>query len=83
MANTHAIVIGGSFSGLFAGRVLSEFFDRVTVLDRDSFPEGVQDRAGVPQARHVHGLLIRGLWGVRARVSRLRAPGNREGRHLS
>ncbi len=62
MASTHAVVIGGSFSGLFAGRVLSEFFDRVTVLDRDSFPQGVEDRAGVPQARHVHGLLVRGLW---------------------
>src|SRR5690349_18504791 len=61
MASTHAVVIGGSFSGLFAGRVLSEFFDRVTVLDRDAFPQGVEDRAGVPQARHVHGLLVRGL----------------------
>jgi 2-polyprenyl-6-methoxyphenol hydroxylase-like FAD-dependent oxidoreductase len=62
VANTHAIVIGGSFSGLFAGRVLSDFFDRVTVLDRDGFPDVVKDRAGVPQARHVHGLLVRGLW---------------------
>lgn len=61
MARTHAVVIGGSFSGLFAGRVLSEFFDRVTVLDRDTFPAGIEDRAGVPQARHVHGLLVRGL----------------------
>ena len=61
MGRTHAIVIGGSFSGLTAGRVLSEFFDRVTVLDRDAFPEGTRDRAGVPQARHVHGLLVRGL----------------------
>jgi 2-polyprenyl-6-methoxyphenol hydroxylase-like FAD-dependent oxidoreductase len=61
VARTHAIIIGGSFSGLFAGRVLSDFFDRVTVLDRDSFPEGGEDRAGVPQARHVHGLLVRGL----------------------
>jgi 2-polyprenyl-6-methoxyphenol hydroxylase-like FAD-dependent oxidoreductase len=61
MARTHAVVIGGSFSGLAAGRVLSEFFDRVTVLDRDNFPAGAADRAGVPQARHVHGLLVRGL----------------------
>lgn len=61
MARTHAVVIGGSFSGLFAGRVLSDFFDRVTVLDRDAFPAGIEDRAGVPQARHVHGLLVRGL----------------------
>jgi 2-polyprenyl-6-methoxyphenol hydroxylase-like FAD-dependent oxidoreductase len=62
MASTHAVVIGGSFSGLFTGRVLSDFFDRVTVLDRDAFPVGIEDRAGVPQARHVHGLLVRGLW---------------------
>jgi 2-polyprenyl-6-methoxyphenol hydroxylase-like FAD-dependent oxidoreductase len=41
--------------------VLAEFFDRVTVLDRDTFPDGIEDRAGVPQARHVHGLLVRGL----------------------
>jgi 2-polyprenyl-6-methoxyphenol hydroxylase-like FAD-dependent oxidoreductase len=61
MGQTHAVVIGGSFSGLAAGRVLSEFFDRVTVLDRDKFPESIEDRAGVPQARHVHGLLVRGL----------------------
>ena len=61
MGRTHAVVIGGSFSGLAAGRVLSEFFDRVSVLDRDKFPDGVEDRAGVPQARHVHGLLVRGL----------------------
>src|SRR5215472_14301183 len=61
MGRTHAVVIRGSFSGLAAGRVLSEFFDRVTVLDRDQFPQGIEDRAGVPQARHVHGLLVRGL----------------------
>jgi len=61
MASKHAIVIGGSFSGLAAARVLVDFFDRVTVLDRDSFPEKIVDRAGVPQARHVHGLLVRGL----------------------
>ncbi|HZO82396.1 MAG TPA: hypothetical protein VFB33_11950 [Candidatus Binataceae bacterium] len=61
MATTHAVVIGGSFSGLFAGRMLADFFDHVSVLDRDSFPAGAEDRAGVPQARHVHGLLVRGL----------------------
>jgi 2-polyprenyl-6-methoxyphenol hydroxylase-like FAD-dependent oxidoreductase len=61
MGRRHAVIIGGSFSGLAAGRVLSEFFDRVTVLDRDKFPQDSEDRAGVPQARHVHGLLVRGL----------------------
>jgi 2-polyprenyl-6-methoxyphenol hydroxylase-like FAD-dependent oxidoreductase len=62
MARTHAIVIGGGFAGLAAGRVLSEFCDSVTVIDRDRFPDGIEDRAGVPQARHVHGLLVRGLY---------------------
>jgi 2-polyprenyl-6-methoxyphenol hydroxylase-like FAD-dependent oxidoreductase len=61
MGRNHAVVIGGSFSGLAAARVLSESFDQVTVLDRDRFPEGAGDRPGIPQARHVHGLLVRGL----------------------
>ena len=33
MANRNAIVIGGSMAGLCAARVLSEFYDRVTVID--------------------------------------------------
>ena len=60
MASTRAIVIGGSMAGLCAARVLCDFFDRVTVIDRDSFPEGALERAGVPQSRHVHALLARG-----------------------
>src|SRR5206468_2442659 len=31
-----------------------------TVLDRDAYPVGPLDRAGVPQGRHVHALLARG-----------------------
>jgi 2-polyprenyl-6-methoxyphenol hydroxylase-like FAD-dependent oxidoreductase len=57
----HAVVVGGSISGLCAGRVLSDFFDRVTVVDRDAYPSGVEDRPGVSQGRHVHALLARGL----------------------
>ena len=34
----HAIVIGGSMGGLLAARVLSEYFERVTIVDRDRFP---------------------------------------------
>jgi 2-polyprenyl-6-methoxyphenol hydroxylase-like FAD-dependent oxidoreductase len=60
MAETHAIVIGGSIAGLSAARVLSGFFDRVTVIDRDAYPQGVSERPGVPQSRHVHALLARG-----------------------
>ncbi len=56
----HAVVIGGSMAGLLAARVLANRFDRVTVLERDSFPEGPDHRSGVPQSRHAHALLARG-----------------------
>jgi 2-polyprenyl-6-methoxyphenol hydroxylase-like FAD-dependent oxidoreductase len=39
---------------------LSDFFDKVTVIDRDTYPDGISERAGVPQSRHVHALLARG-----------------------
>lgn len=58
--DTHAIVIGGSMAGLLAARVLSERFDRVTIIERDELPDGAEYRNGVPQARHLHSLLIKG-----------------------
>lgn len=57
---THAVVIGASMAGLCAARVLTRFFDRVTLLDRDELPDGAESRAGVPQGRHVHALITRG-----------------------
>jgi 2-polyprenyl-6-methoxyphenol hydroxylase-like FAD-dependent oxidoreductase len=60
MANTHAIVVGGSMAGLCAARVLSGFYDKVTIIDRDAYPVGAHERPGVPQSRHVHALLMRG-----------------------
>jgi 2-polyprenyl-6-methoxyphenol hydroxylase-like FAD-dependent oxidoreductase len=61
MQAKRAVVVGGSIAGLCAARVLAPFFDRVTVVDRDAYPAGVEDRPGVPQGRHVHALLARGL----------------------
>lgn len=55
-----AVVIGASMAGLLAARVLSEFFERVTVLDRDNLAATVAPRRGVPQGKHTHGLLARG-----------------------
>ena len=57
---THAVVIGGSMAGLLAARVLADHFDRVTIIDRDRFPNGPEVRKGVPQANHLHLLLVRG-----------------------
>src|SRR5579884_659502 len=56
----HAIVIGGSMAGLLAARVLSEHFERVTIIERDQLLDDAQPRKGVPQGRHVHGLLAGG-----------------------
>ena len=57
---SHAIVIGASMSGLTAAGVLASYFDRVTILDRDSLPDEPEFRRGAPQSRHVHLLLPRG-----------------------
>ena len=53
----HALVIGASVAGLLAARVLSEFYERVTVLDRDTLPAGIAEhRRAVPQDRQIHGM---------------------------
>ncbi len=56
----HALVIGGSLSGLLAARVLADHFSQVTIVERDELPDGPQPRQGAPQARHAHVLLCRG-----------------------
>jgi 2-polyprenyl-6-methoxyphenol hydroxylase-like FAD-dependent oxidoreductase len=61
----HAVVIGASMSGLLAARVLSAHFDKVTLYDRDSLPSYIDNRRGVPQGRHGHGLLASGLQGLK------------------
>jgi 2-polyprenyl-6-methoxyphenol hydroxylase-like FAD-dependent oxidoreductase len=53
----HAVVVGGSLAGLLAAHVLAGHADRVTLVERDRFPEGNEPRPGVPQGRHPHVLL--------------------------
>jgi 2-polyprenyl-6-methoxyphenol hydroxylase-like FAD-dependent oxidoreductase len=53
----HVLVIGGSLAGLFAARVLADFFEKITILDRDVFPLRPDHRKGVPQSYHAHALL--------------------------
>lgn len=57
---SHAVVIGSSLGGMFAARVLSEHYDRVTVIERDALPEAPEHRACVPQSHHAHALLAAG-----------------------
>jgi 2-polyprenyl-6-methoxyphenol hydroxylase-like FAD-dependent oxidoreductase len=56
----HAVVLGAGMAGLLTAGVLSERYRTVTVVERDTLPDGALQRRGVPQGRHLHGLLSRG-----------------------
>jgi 2-polyprenyl-6-methoxyphenol hydroxylase-like FAD-dependent oxidoreductase len=55
-----AIVCGGGMGGLLAARVLSDFYQTVTVVERDKLSDKAAARRGVPQGRHSHVLSSRG-----------------------
>ncbi|MFE3017194.1 FAD-dependent oxidoreductase [Streptomyces sp. NPDC059256] len=50
---SNAIVIGAGVSGLLAAHVLADIAD-VTLIERDTLPNGPHPRRGIPQARHAH-----------------------------
>lgn len=54
-----AVVLGASVAGLLAARVLADGFPCVKIVERDEVA-GTAARRGVPQARHLHGLMERG-----------------------
>lgn len=56
----HAVVVGGGMAGLLAVRVLTNHFERVTLVERDALTDSAQARKGVPQGRMLHVLLPRG-----------------------
>ena len=56
----HAVVLGASMAGLMSARVLADFYERVTVVERDELPVPGRTRRGVPQGRHAHLLVPRG-----------------------
>src|ERR1700759_1387458 len=60
MRGGSAVVIGASIAGLCAARVLSDFYDQVTIFERDELPSTPANRTAVPQGRHVHLLMARG-----------------------
>jgi 2-polyprenyl-6-methoxyphenol hydroxylase-like FAD-dependent oxidoreductase len=55
-----AVVVGASVAGLLAGRVLSDGFADVTIIDKDPLPDEPVPRTGVPQADHAHLMLEAG-----------------------
>ncbi len=56
----HAIVVGASIGGLLAARALADYFEQVTLVDRDIFPPLGEHRKAIPQGRHVHVLHLQG-----------------------
>jgi 2-polyprenyl-6-methoxyphenol hydroxylase-like FAD-dependent oxidoreductase len=57
----HAVIIGAGMAGLLAAAALSDAFDEVTIIEKDSLPESPQFRNGVAQGAHVHTLLGYGV----------------------
>lgn len=57
---SQAVVLGAGIAGLLTARVLSEFYESVTVVERDRLPDRPAQRKGVPQGRHLHNFLSRG-----------------------
>ncbi len=60
ISSKRAVVVGGSMAGLLAARVLSDHFAEVTIVERDSLPDGADFRPTVPQGRHAHAMIERG-----------------------
>jgi monoamine oxidase len=57
----HAIVLGGSLTGLLTAQLLSKYYSKVSILEKDAVHREPEARKGQPQTRHLHGLLPGGL----------------------
>ncbi len=53
----HAVVVGGSIAGLVAARVLCDYFETVTIIERDEIEDRAVIHKSVPQGNHFHALL--------------------------
>jgi 2-polyprenyl-6-methoxyphenol hydroxylase-like FAD-dependent oxidoreductase len=56
----NAVVIGGSIAGLITAGVLSPFFERVTILERDEIADHPAIHKSIPQGNHLHLMLLSG-----------------------
>jgi 2-polyprenyl-6-methoxyphenol hydroxylase-like FAD-dependent oxidoreductase len=52
-----AIIIGAGMAGLAAAGAVTDYFDRVIMLERDRLPDRAVPRSGAAQSRHLHVLL--------------------------
>jgi 2-polyprenyl-6-methoxyphenol hydroxylase-like FAD-dependent oxidoreductase len=56
-----AVVLGAGIAGLLAAAALAESYSSVVLIERDRLPDSPVDRRGIPQGRHLHSLLSRGI----------------------
>lgn len=56
-----AVILGASISGLLAARVLADFYGKVTVVERDTIPDGPVTHRGVAQGDLPHLPATRGV----------------------
>ncbi|MGH7913934.1 MAG: FAD-dependent oxidoreductase, partial [Candidatus Binataceae bacterium] len=54
------VVIGGSMAGLMSAAVLADYFDTITVFERDRIEDRPVLHKSVPQGNHIHALLLGG-----------------------
>ncbi len=59
-SETHAIVIGGSITGLFSAKILTKYFSQITIIEKNRLPQEPLARPGVPQSTQPHILLTKG-----------------------
>jgi 2-polyprenyl-6-methoxyphenol hydroxylase-like FAD-dependent oxidoreductase len=86
----HAVVVGGSIAGLMTARVLADYFDHVTVFERDEIKHRPVIHRSIPQGNHIHALLYGGQQvmsalypGFTAELKRLGAVPYRAGRDVA
>jgi 2-polyprenyl-6-methoxyphenol hydroxylase-like FAD-dependent oxidoreductase len=86
----HAVVIGGSIAGLMSARVLADYFDSVTVLERDQIDSAPAVHKSIPQGNHVHGIWPSGMGvmtslypGFLAKLEQLGSIGSRLGKEVA
>lgn len=60
MIGQRAIVIGAGIAGLASARALSDGFEQVVLLERDTPSRDASPRSGVPQGKQPHALLAGG-----------------------
>lgn len=58
--DNHAIVVGGSITGLLSARVLADSFELVTIIETDKLPNRPDAHKGVPQSTQPHILFTKG-----------------------